>query len=102
MIAAARASTRREEHGWMAVGIATVVLVNALAHILGSVFTGTYSPGLFSSVILYLPLGQLAILRAWSQTSPRTLRHGILAGIGAHGLASATALLVSYAGAASP
>ena len=102
MIAAARASTRREEHGWMAVGIATVVLVNALMHILGTVFTGTYSPGLFSSVILYLPLGQLAILRAWSQTSPQTLRHGILAGIAAHGLASATALLVSYAGAASP
>ena len=102
MIAAARASTQREEHGWMAIGIATVVLVNALAHILGSVFTGTYSPGLFSSVILYLPLGQLAILRAWSQTPPQTLRHGILAGIGAHGLASATALLVTYAGGTSP
>jgi hypothetical protein len=80
----------------MALGIATVVLVNALAHILGSVFTGTYSPGLFSSVILYLPLGGLAILRAWSKSSPQTLRHGILAGIAAHGLVSATALLISY------
>jgi hypothetical protein len=97
MVGAARASTRREEHGWMAVAIATIVLVNALAHILGSIITGTYSPGLFSSVILYLPLGQLAVLRAWSQSSPETLRRGILSGVAVHGLVTAAALLISCA-----
>ena len=97
MVAAARASTRREEHGWMAVAIATIVLVNAAVHILGSIVTGTYSPGLFSSIILYLPLGHLAMLRASSQTSGQALRRGILAGIAVHALVVVVALAISYA-----
>lgn len=95
-IAAARASTEREEHGWMAIALATIVLVNTLAHVLASIFTGTYSPGLFSSVILYLPLGQLAILRAWSQASPQALRRGMVAGVALHALLLAVVVTISY------
>lgn len=95
MTAASRAASGREERGWMAVGIATVVLVNAFAHIIGSIVTGSYSPGLFSSVILYLPLGQLALLRAWSQSSSTTLGRGVAAGVGAHAVVSATTVLIS-------
>ena len=37
MALAARAATRLERRGWMAIAIATIVLVNACAHIIGTV-----------------------------------------------------------------
>lgn len=96
MLLAARAAVRREAHGWMAVGIATIVLTNGLAHILSSLATGTYSPGLFTGVVLYLPLGQLALLRAWQQAGASFSR-GVAAGLAVHALVSAIALAVTLA-----
>src|SRR5687767_11837991 len=58
-LAAGRETTRRESAGWMAVAMATILLVNGVAHILGTLAFGSYSPGLITSVILYLPLSQL-------------------------------------------
>lgn len=84
MMAAVRAATRRESFGWMAIAIATILLVNGLAHTLASIATGTYSPGLFTGVVLYLPLGQLALLRAWHQAPPGFFSRGIMAGLAAH------------------
>jgi hypothetical protein len=88
MIAAARLSTRSESYGWLTIGIATVVLVNGLLHLLGSVFTGTYSPGLITGIVLYVPLGQLALLRAWQQTGESFFSKGVAAGLAAHALVS--------------
>jgi len=84
MILAARATTRRESNGWMAIAIATILLVNGFAHILASVFTGTYSPGLVTGVVLYLPLAQLALLRAWSQADKAMFGRGVWTGIALH------------------
>jgi hypothetical protein len=81
MVAAARASTRREEQGWLAIAIAAIVLVNGLLHVVGTLYTGTYSPGLVTSVILYLPLGQLALLRAWQQAASGHVAAGICTGV---------------------
>jgi hypothetical protein len=86
MILAARAATQRESHGWMAIAIATILLVNGIAHILGSLVTGTYSPGLFTGVILYLPLAQLVLLRAWSQAGKGMFGSGVAAGLALHAL----------------
>ena len=85
MVLAAGMAVRREQHGWLAVAIATVVLTNGLLHILSSLWTAAYSPGLFTSVVLYLPLGQLALLRAWQQARP-SFAGGAAAGLGAHAL----------------
>ncbi|HVL66926.1 MAG TPA: HXXEE domain-containing protein [Vicinamibacterales bacterium] len=95
MVAAARAATRSESAGWLAIGIATITLVNGVAHLLASLVTGTYSPGLFTGVILYLPLGQLALLRAWHQSPAASLRRGVIAGVLVHGLVSLVALSLS-------
>jgi hypothetical protein len=81
---AARASIRLERHGWMAVASATVVLVDAVLHIAGSLATGIYSPGLLTAVILYVPLGQLLLFRAWYQSNWAMMRRGVLAGLAAH------------------
>ena len=95
MVAAARVSTRREPLAWLAIGVATVVLVNALLHLLGSLLTGTYSPGLITGVVLYLPLGLLLLLRASHQAPASFLLRDILTGLAAHALV----LLIAFSSA---
>ena len=84
-ILATRAATRREAHGWMAVGMATVFFVNGVAHAGSTLAFGDYSPGLVTSVVLYLPLGGLALARAWSQAGDGAFARGVLAGLAIHG-----------------
>lgn len=93
MIAAVRSATRRDEHGWMAIAIATVLLVNGVAHAGASVFTGTYSPGLVTGVVFYLPLGHLALIRAWHQAPPGVFLQGVLAGLAAHAVVPLIAVM---------
>ena len=95
LIAAAVATTRRESLGWLAIAIATIELVNGLAHLLGSMVTASYSPGVITGVLLYVPLAQLALLRAWEQVSRPFFWRGVAAGIVAHALVTMTALAAS-------
>ncbi len=92
MAAAAHAATRRESLGWLAIAIATVVSVNGLAHLLGSLVSAGYSPGLVTGVVLYLPLGMLALLRAWHQVAPAFFWRGVVAGLAAHAVVVVIAL----------
>ena len=84
MLAATRSATLREAHGWMVIAIATIALTNGVWHVLGSLVTGTYSPGLFTGVVVYMPLGQLTLLRAWHQTPQPFFVRGLLWGLGIH------------------
>ncbi len=95
MIAVTRAATRCESLGWMAIAIAALLFVNGLLHILGSIATGTYSPGLFTGVILYLPLGQLALMRAWRQAPDGFFGRGVLTGLALHALVSVLAFTLA-------
>lgn len=97
LIAATHAATRSESSGWMAIAIAALLLVNGLLHIFGSIATGTYSPGLFTSVIFYLPLGQLALLRAWDQAPHALFWRGVVTGLAIHALVSLVALALTRA-----
>lgn len=92
---AAFAATRRPALGWLAIGIATVAFINGLAHLLASLMWATYSPGLITGVILYLPLSQLALLRAWHQVPPSFFWGGVIAGLLAHTAVTLTALAVA-------
>ena len=92
MIVAARLATTKETLGWLGIGIATVAFANGLLHLLGSLATGTYSPGLITGVVLYLPLGQLALLRAWHQVAQPFFWKGVALGLSAHAVVSLVAL----------
>lgn len=63
---------------WLLLPLATVVLINGMAHLVTSVLTLSYSPGLVTGVLLWIPLG-IAILRAGR---PRWPRPAFLSGIG--------------------
>ena len=91
MLVGVRATIANEKNGWVGIAIATVLLVNGFAHIAGSLVTRSYSPGLFTGVVLYLPLAQLALIRAWLQSSRGLFARGLLVGLAAHALVLAVA-----------
>jgi hypothetical protein len=95
MVAAVHAASRHERLGWMAVAIAAVLVLNAVLHLAGSLYTGVYSPGLFTGVVLYLPLGQLLLFRAWQQALPGAFSRGVFAGVIVHLVVIAIAALAS-------
>ena len=95
--AAVRRATHDERAGWMAIAIATIAVLNGMVHLMGTLVTGRYSPGLISGVVLYLPLGALALLRAAYQADPGTMSPGIWAGVAVHLGVFATAFLLSRA-----
>lgn len=91
MIIGLRAATRAEANGWMAVAVATIVLVNTFLHFVGAVLTSSYSPGLISAVVLYVPLGSLTLMRALDQASRAQLARGIQTGLVIHAIVSIAA-----------
>jgi hypothetical protein len=95
LVTAIIAATRHERLGWIAVAMATVAVINPLAHLLASILTATYSPGLVSGVVVWLPLGQLLLLRARYQADGAALRRGVLVGMLVQGFVTATALTLS-------
>ena len=96
MIVAAYLSATRATLRWLAVGMATVLLVNGLLHLAGSLATGTYSPGLITGIVLYVPLGQLVLLRASDQAPRAFVWRGVLAGLAAHAAVTLTAFGAAY------
>ena len=93
MIAGVRAAVRRESSGWIVVAIATIALINTLAHVGGAMLTRGYAPGLISAVVLYVPLGALTMIRALDQASPVAVRRGVAVGALLH----AAVFLVAFA-----
>ena len=84
LIVGIRSATQAEESGWIAVAIAAIALINTVFHAGGSVLTGTYSPGLISAVVLYVPLGSLAMVRALNQAPHATSARGVAVGVMIH------------------
>ena len=66
---------------WIVPALATAVLLNTAGHLVGSSFVGTYSAGLITAVILWVPLGLLTLIRVWDQATTRTLAAGVIVGV---------------------
>ncbi len=79
---------------WVIPGLGTLVCVNAVGHVAGSIATRRYSPGLLSGILLWLPLGVATVHFASDLLPPHAVRVGIAAGILAQGLVGATAALI--------
>jgi hypothetical protein len=95
LIAGVRAAVRSETAGWVAVAIGALVTVNGLLHLMGTIVTGAYSPGLITGFVLWLLLGMLTLLRAYHQVSTPRFAGGVAAGIGIHVVVSATAFALA-------
>ena len=78
---------------WPLVALATVVTINAMLHVCGTLLTASYSPGLVSATVLWLPLGIYALRTLRIEVSTAQYASGAAAGIAAHALVSMLALL---------
>lgn len=73
-----------KSYRWLLISFGTVVLINAVSHLLGSVVTWSYSPGLITGLLLYVPLGLVTLRRARRSVNTRTLRAGLIVGVLMH------------------
>ena len=73
-----------KSYRWLLVSFGTVVLINGVVHALASVATWSYSPGVVSGLLLYVPLGAFTLLRAKRSVNARTLRAGLIVGVLMH------------------
>jgi Protein of unknown function with HXXEE motif len=79
MIAGVWLAVHRRRHGWIPVALAVVVLLNTWLHLAASFAARSYSPGLGSAFVLWVPLGLLTLLRAWDQASRTQWWIGVVA-----------------------
>jgi hypothetical protein len=79
MISGTWLATHRPRYAWIAVALAFAVLLNTVDHLTASFASATYSPGLGSAVVLWIPLGLLTLVRAWYQASRREWWGGLCA-----------------------
>lgn len=69
---------------WLPLAYAVAFLLNALSHLAASLYTISYSPGLVSGVVLWLPLGAHALRRLSPTLGRRARRAGLLVGLLMH------------------
>lgn len=92
MVLAAWLAGRRTALRWLVVTLGTVVTVNSAAHAIGSLATWSYSPGLVTGLVLWLPLGCVVLRRTARELPPRRFVLGIVAGLAVHGVVTAIVL----------
>lgn len=80
---------------WLVLVLATIVVLNALLHLTGTVLSRSYSPGLVSGLLLYLPLGGVTLARGARRLGEAALRRGVVVGVGIHALVPVVALLLA-------
>ncbi len=69
---------------WILLAYGVAFLLNALSHLAATLYTATYSPGLISGLLLWLPLGAHALLRYRPTLSRRSARAGLVVGVLIH------------------
>jgi Protein of unknown function with HXXEE motif len=74
-----------KSYRWLLVSFGTTVLINGVVHALASVVTLSYSPGLISGLLFFVPLGAITLRRARTRMNRRTFRAGLIVGVLMHG-----------------
>ena len=74
--------------GWPLAALGTAVVTNALLHLGGTALTRSWSPGVVSATVLWLPLGVFALHWMWRRAQRVDLAIGLIVGFFAHGLVS--------------
>jgi hypothetical protein len=78
---------------WLPLAYAVAFLLNALSHLAASLYTISYSPGLVSGLLLWLPLATLALLNSTRTLGRRARRAGLVVGLLMHAVVVMLTLL---------
>jgi hypothetical protein len=76
---------------WFAVTFSAIIVINGLLHLLGSVSTGSYSPGVVTGTALYLPLGMVTLRWGRTRAPEATFWAAVALGVAIHGLVAVVA-----------
>ncbi len=74
------AAVRKPAFAWFVAAFSTLIVVNAVLHLLGSLATASYSPGLATGLLLYFPVGGLGL--RWARAAMPPDRFALAAGLG--------------------
>ena len=85
------AARKKPAFAWFPTAFSSIVLVNGTLHALGSLATGSYSPGLVTGTLLYLPLGAYGLAAGRRRLPPQTFALAVLAGVLVHVLVAVIA-----------
>jgi hypothetical protein len=77
------------------VALATIVFANALLHAGATLLTSSYSPGVISGSLLWLPLGASVLVRGFRVLPMRTAMYGLGLGVAVHAFVPLFALALS-------
>ena len=81
MCLAAWLVSRDPKFRFIEIALAVAVLGNVLAHVLGSLMTRTYSPGLLTGVALWTPVGVYSLQSAWGASTRKARMAGVYIGL---------------------
>lgn len=73
--------SRSSRMDWLLVCLAVVILLNVFSHSFDTAVTQSYSPGVLSGLVLWLPLGVLTLWKGLPSISMRSRWTGALLGI---------------------
>lgn len=85
------AAIRAPRFAWFLVAFATIVVLNGSLHLLGTLAYSSYSPGLVTGVLLYLPIGGWVLVRSASRMSSGLFWLGVAMGLLFHAAVAAIA-----------
>ena len=71
---------------WTLTAFGGVVLLNGASHAIASIITRSYSPGLVTGLLCWVPLGVITLRHEWRNAARPTFRTGTLSAIGLHTL----------------
>ena len=77
---------------WLLPSFATAVLTNGLSHLLASLWTASYSPGTYTGLLLWVPLGAGTLWHMWARMKAGKFWTGVTLGLSIH----AVVLLVLF------
>lgn len=75
---------KTKSYRWLLVAFGTALLINGTVHAVASVLTRSYSPGLISGLLLFIPLGAVVLFRARRRVNRRAFRAGVIIGFLMH------------------
>lgn len=82
---------RTPRGSWFAVTFSALLVLNGLLHLLGTIATETYSPGLVTGLALYVPLGVVILRAERSHLPAATFARAVLGGVALHGVVALAA-----------
>lgn len=85
-------ASRNAKWRWALTAISGIVFMNALLHAIASLLTRSYSPGLTTSLILWVPLGLFTLRHEWRHAARSTFLKGLAGAIVFHILVAAVLL----------